>query len=115
MEDKIKLVTKKDLEIEWFSAPGPGGQNKNKTKTACRIKHPESGAQAQATKQRSSIQNQREAFNGLTKTPEFKLWLSKKLMEIRTGQSLEERVEQQMSPKLIKVETIVNGQWVTIE
>ena len=38
-----------------------------------------------------------------------------KLEEIRTKQTLEERVENQMKEYNLKIETIVDGQWVELE
>lgn len=48
----------------------------------------------------------------MVKAPKFRVWLSRKLMEIRTGETLEQRLEKQMAPHNLKVETIVDGQWV---
>lgn len=113
MKEKIILVSKADLEITWFSGGGgAGGQHKNRHNNCCRIHHPASGATAQATDQRSAHQNQKNAFVNLTNSSKFKLWLAKVLMEVRTGMTVEERIERMMDPKNLKIEVLENGQWV---
>ncbi len=115
-KSKVVLVSKKDLEITWFSGGGGGGgQHKNKHDNCCRIYHPASGARAQSTRHKEASKNKTEAFENLTKTTEMKVWLSKQLMELREGQTLEEKVEKMMSSKNLKIETVENGQWVEYE
>jgi len=110
---KVILASKKDFVIEWFSN-GHGGSNVNAHKNLCRIKHPESGAQAQGTTHRESSKNQKDAFDALTKTMAFQKWLRLKLDELRTGETLEERVEKQLSPRNLRVEALQDGQWVEV-
>lgn len=57
--------TKKDFEIDWFNGTGCGGQYRNKTANCCRITHKATGLRAQATRERSRVDNQREAFKRL--------------------------------------------------
>lgn len=114
-KQKLVLVSKKDLIIEWFSGHGAGGQYRNRHQNCCRITHPESRATAVATQQRSATQNQKEAFINLCKTANFKMWLARKLMEISTGKTLDQRVEEQMAEKYLRVECLENGQWTPFE
>lgn len=64
----------KDFELEFYRGSGNGGQNRNKVETGVRIKHPVSGAMAQACEERSQHQNKKIAFKRLVNTPEFKKW-----------------------------------------
>lgn len=57
-------MDEKDLKIEFFKAPGPGGQRKNKVKTACRIVHIPTGITV-TINTRSQIQSKREALKAL--------------------------------------------------
>lgn len=113
--ERITLVSKNDLLIEWFSGSGPGGQYRNKHQNCCRMTHKPSGVTVTATRERSQEQNKKEAFIALTKNVDFKLWLARKLTEIRLGSTVEERVERQMHPRNLKIECIQNGQWVDAE
>lgn len=115
MSDKVTIVSKKDLVIEWYSGgAGTGGQYRNRHQNSCRIKHPLSGAQAQATEERSQAQNLKMAFKRLCETPEMKMFISRRLMEIHKGETIEDRVERAMSPRNLKIEGIENGQWVEL-
>lgn len=54
-------IDKKDLKIEYFKAPGPGGQRKNKVETACRITHIPSGIVV-SINTRSQVQSRKKAL-----------------------------------------------------
>ncbi len=58
-------LDKRDLEISFFKAGGPGGQHRNKTETAVRIHHRPSGITVTATEQRSRQANIEKAFERL--------------------------------------------------
>ena len=107
-------VTKKDLRVQTFTSGGPGGQNQNKRETGVRITHPESGAVAECREQRSQGQNKKTALKRLTEHPKFKLWNAKRCYEILSGKTIEQRVEESMIPKNLKVEGIVDGKWSEI-
>lgn len=114
--EKIILVSKKDLQVSWFNGGGGGGgQNRNRHNNCCRIHHPESGATGTSSKHKEAESNKRDAFLSLTNSIDFKKWMHLKLEEIRTKQTLEERVENQMKEYNLKIETIVDGQWVELE
>jgi protein subunit release factor A len=72
MKQLLFSVTKKDLEITWFSGSGAGGQHRNKHRNCCRIKHPESNVIVTGQEERSKEQNLRNAFKRLTKHPDLK-------------------------------------------
>jgi protein subunit release factor B len=70
MEKKRELLfswRRKDFDIKYFSAGGPGGQHQNKTASACRITHIESGLSAECREHREQPANRKAAFNKLAK------------------------------------------------
>lgn len=54
-----------ECDVDWFSAPGPGGQHKNKTQNSCRILHRPTGLRAQETRHRSRERNREAALDRL--------------------------------------------------
>jgi protein subunit release factor B len=109
-------VTKKDLEISWFSGTGAGGQHRNKHQNCVRLHHPASGARVtgQSNKERKS--NIREALNNLVKNPKFKLWMTREVNEKLTGKRLEEVVDEMMAPENLRFEgKNEQGQWEEME
>ena len=107
-------VTKKDLDITYFCAPGPGGQNKNKSKAACRIKHRDSGATGVCTEHKSALQNKKEAFVRMAKSFEFKKWHQLKTKEILTGKTIEQVVNGLMMEEnlLVEIRDRETGKWI---
>lgn len=101
-------VTKKDLNIDFFSGTGAGGQNRNKNQNCVRIRHFDSGAivTGQSHKERKS--NIREALLNLINSPKFKLWQNQKVLECTSGETIEDRVEKMMASENLKIE-IQNG------
>ena len=97
-------VTKKDLKVEFFSGTGAGGQHRNKHQNCVRIHHLESGALVTGQSYRERRQNIKEALNNLIKHPKFKVWHSRRVMEVIDGKTLEEKVDELMDPKNLKVE-----------
>ena len=61
----IFQVTKKDLEIDYFSGTGAGGQHRNKHMNCVRIKHIPTGIMTQSQTHRERVGNFREAFHKL--------------------------------------------------
>jgi len=84
-------ITKKNFVIEWFSGSGAGGQHRNKSKNCCRIKHPESGAVAIGTEQRSREQNKKKAFERLHKSKKFQNWF-----KLTTSRALRDTPEEEI-------------------
>ncbi|MCC7364630.1 MAG: peptide chain release factor-like protein [Dehalococcoidia bacterium] len=52
-------------EVDTFRASGPGGQKRNKTESAVRLRHTETGLQAQAFEHRSQHRNRELALHRL--------------------------------------------------
>ena len=57
----------KEVLVEPYRAPGPGGQRKNRKETAVRLTHPPSGITVVASERRSQVQNREIAFERLIK------------------------------------------------
>ena len=108
-------VTEKDLVVQTFHAGGPGGQNQNKTSSGVRIIHKESGAVGEARDTRSQLENKRAALKRMTESIKFKVWVNRVCAEIKSGETIEERVEKMLLPENIKIETREFGKWVEVE
>lgn len=116
MRNLVFSVTKKDLEITWFSGTGAGGQHRNKHQNCCRIRHPESGVIATGQSQRERGANMREALNGLAQHPKFVAWAEGWVVELETGETVEQKVERLMSIENLLTETRgVDGRWQSEE
>jgi protein subunit release factor B len=113
MKDKELLfsITKKDFELQFFCAGGPGGQNQNKVATACRIIHRDSGAVAESRVHRTQLQNKKAAFEKIVNTKEFKVWHKKECAK-RLGQTAQKeedtrrKVDNWMQENYLKIEYI---------
>jgi protein subunit release factor A len=112
MRKPLVSVTKKDLEVTWFSGSGAGGQHRNRHQNCCRIYHPASGARATGQESRSRVQNCRRALHRLTTTSKFFRWLNLKQWEAVNNKTIEELVAEQCRPEYFKVEVRKNGEWV---
>jgi len=109
-------VTKKDFVIQTFASGGPGGQHQNKTQSRVRIVHKESGAVGESREERHQGQNKKIAFERLTKSPKFRIWLNKKAFEVISGKTIEEKVEEQIQEKNLKVEVRDDSnKWIIVE
>jgi protein subunit release factor A len=110
-------LKKKDFEIEFYRGSGKGGQNRNKVETGVRIKHPASGAVAQACEQRTQGSNRSIAFRRLVETPEFKKWHKLECAKaFGRAVDINELVERWMDESNLKIETQdENGRWVEIK
>ena len=113
MNKPLVSVTKKDLEITYYSGTGKGGQHRNKHQNCVRIKHEPSGVIVTAADTRSRDTNLRKAFLRLTEHKKFKAWVrleSSRAMGL--FDAIEEEVNRQMKPENLKVEVKENGKWV---
>jgi protein subunit release factor B len=111
-KERITILSQKDLDISYFIGSGHGGQKKQKTSSGCQMIHKQSGAIGRASDNRSQLQNKKLAFERLIKHPKMKLWLSKKLFEIRENESMEEQIETELNNSdNMKFEVRVDGKW----
>lgn len=102
--ERLFTIHKKDFDIQTFKSGGPGGQHQNKTDSGVRIIHRASGARGESRSERSQHRNKRLAFEHLVETKEFKIWLNRCVYELTSGKTIEERVEEAMDSKNIKIE-----------
>jgi len=112
MKSLLFSVTKKDLEFQTFRGSGAGGQHRNKTDSAVRCVHKESGAVGESQSERSQHVNKRLALKRMATTPRFRAWVARRIAEMDSGQTVEEKVEQMMQPNHLKIERRdENGKW----
>lgn len=112
-------VTRKDLDMQTFSAPGAGGGGKDTSSNCVRLVHRDSGAVGEGRESRSLTQNRQSAFKKLVETVRFKNWhraevarlMGKKLEE--TPEQIKARVDRMIDEGLkdgtIKVEYLEEG------
>lgn len=112
---RIRLVSAKDCDVSSYCGSGAGGQARNKVHSAIQIIHRESGAIGRSSESRSQLENKCTAFIRLTKTPKFKLWLNKKLYEIRHQETIEEAVDRQIAGANVRTEMMRDGKWVEVD
>jgi len=106
-------IDKKDFDIQTFRSGGKGGQHQNKVNSGVRIIHRASGAVGVSRTDRSQHRNRRLALERLTKSGKFKIWISRMAHELSSGKTIEQRVEEAMLPRNLKIETRdENGKWV---
>jgi protein subunit release factor B len=116
MKELLFSVTKKDFDVQTFCAGGAGGQHQNKTSSAVRIVHRDSGAVGESREEREQSRNKKIAFQRLTSSDKFKMWLRVKASEMMMEETVEEKLDRLMQNNLIKTETKnEKGQWVQTE
>lgn len=112
MKSLLFSVSKKDLEFQTFRGSGAGGQHRNKTDSAVRCIHRESGAVGECQSERSQHINKRLALKRMVATPRFRAWVARRIAEIDSGQTVDEKVEKMMHPSHLKVEyRDKDGKW----
>ena len=109
MKELLFSVTKKDLDITYYSGTGAGGQHRNKCKNCVRIHHRESGVIVTGQEERSLKQNLKNAFNRLANHKKFKTWLRIKAGEMSMDREeerreIEKKVEEGMKLENLKIE-----------
>lgn len=114
--EKITIASRKDFEVSYYVGPGHGGQKKQKTHSGVQIIHKETGAIGRCSESRSQAENKGKAFQNLLKTPKMKIWINKKLFEIREKESMEEQIEKKLNnPNNVKYEIKEDGKWVEVK
>jgi len=104
MKKLLFSITKKDFKIDYFSGTGSGGQHRNKHQNCVRLHHPASKAVVTGQSHKERKSNIKEALNNLLKNPKFKLWHSQKVSEIIEEKTIEEKINELMSPENLKIE-----------
>ena len=113
MRKLLFSITKKDLEISYFSGTGGGGQHRNRHMNCVRLRHRDSGVSVTGQSEKSQGKNIREALNNLVKHPKFKMWHRNKVQETIEQRTLEELVDEMMKPENLKVEIRDSGgKWI---
>jgi len=108
MKEKLFTLGPSDFRVDTFRCSGAGGQNVNKRDTGVRITHLESGASAECRDERQQGQNKKRALRKLTETSKFKTWVRLKAASLLLGfSSVEQRIEQAMAEKNLKIEYLV--------
>ena len=106
-------IDKKDFDIQTFRSGGKGGQHQNKVNSGVRITHRASGAVGESRSDRSQYRNKRLALERLTRSNKFKIWMNRMVHELSSGKTIEQRVEEAMLPRNLKIETRdEKGKWV---
>ncbi len=108
-------VTKDDLVVQTFCSGGPGGQYQNKVSSGVRIIHLASGAVAESRDDRSQYANKRSAFLKLAASPKFRAWVKMEAGRLACKKTVGEIVDEAMWPWNLRVETMVDGEWVREE
>lgn len=110
-------VTLKDCDVETFRCGGPGGQNQNKRDTGVRIIHRASGARGESREHRTQLENKKAAFRRMAESAVFRAWVARqsdtyKQIEKRAAAWAQDQID---NPANLKVQTQVQGRWVTGE
>jgi len=104
MKELLFTLTKKDFDVQTFRSGGPGGQHQNKVESGVRIIHRDSGAVGESRTDKSQHRNRRLALNRLVKSGKFKIWQARKVQELTSGKTIEQRVDESMVPENLKIE-----------
>lgn len=116
MKKKILSLTKKDFIVTYYKDSGAGGQKRNKTETGVRIQHLPSGALATNCETRSQTTNKWRAWKTLTDSPKFRLWLTREIFGTqKTDKELEDEVNKAMRLENLKIEFLVDGEWMIVK
>lgn len=84
-------IDKRNLDITFFKAGGPGGQHANKTETAVRVRHRPSGITVTASERRSRQANLEQALARLGERLAALRRKPRKRIPTRPGKAARER------------------------
>ena len=115
MRELLFSITKDDFKIDWFSGTGAGGQYRNKHQNCIRLHHKDSGVTVTGQSNRDRISNQKEAMNNLINHPKFKIWHIQKINEVVSGLTLEQKIDEMITPENLKIEVQEDGKWKEVE
>ena len=105
-------VSIKDCRVDTFSVGGNGGSGKDTSNTGVRVVHLPSGAMGRAVDSRSQGKNKELAFRRMAETKEFRGWARLEASKRFGEKSIEEQVEESLSPENLKVEVRgEDGKW----
>ncbi len=111
MKELLFRITKKDLNITFFSGHGAGGQNRNRHMNCVRLNHKASGTMVTGQSNKAKKMNIQEALNNLVKSPKFKIWHARRTKECLDKTTVEETVEKMIEPHNLKVEKLEDEKW----
>lgn len=110
MKELLFSITKKDLNITYFSGKGAGGQHRNKHMNCVRLNHKDSGTLVTGQSFKSKQRNITQALDNLTRHPKFINWHKTKVQQLLDNMDVETYVDEQM--KYIKIECLKEEKWV---
>ena len=113
--ERIRLASKEDFAVSYFCGSGKGGQAKNKVASGVQIIHRETGALGRASDSRSQADNKKMAFRRLLETNKMKIWLNRKLFEVRERQTMEEAIEKDTTDDKLRYEVLNSGKWTEVK
>ena len=109
---KLFSVGIADCNVQTFTVGGHGGSGKDTSNTGVRIVHPPSGAVGECQEERSQLTNKRIAMRRLGESKKFLVWARLRAAELQSGKSIDQLVDESMSPNNIKVEVRNSvGKW----
>lgn len=104
----VLSVTAKDCREDRFRCSGAGGQNVNKVESGVRFTHQPSGAVGWSCDERSQLQNRKLAWKRMVETPQFQLWLKKRL---GTDDALDAELERRVRSQVDRDMAEANLRW----
>jgi protein subunit release factor A len=97
MREHFFTVPKSEFLFKYSRGTGKGGQKRNKTETKVQCNHIESGAYGVDDSTRSQHKNKEIAFRKCVDTPQFQVWLRRKInQKLGLEHEIKERVDAMM-------------------